>query len=389
MTDHCPVCGAGEPRGLLTLEDMPVLCNQLWPDRESARGAPRGDIVLALCGTCGHVWNRHFDPARMVYSPGYENALHHSPVFRRFAEDLADHLVRAHELPGRHVVEIGCGDGYMLDLLVARGAASATGFDPSMKGRRTPFAERAGVQIVPALFDERQLDRDFDIVICRHVLEHLEAPRALLAAIRGAIGDRDVPVYFEVPNAEWMMAANSIWDVIYEHVGYWSAASIGTAFHRAAFELTSVRTGYGGQFLMVEGRPRGPGSGPDAETPPDGTVALAERFRIAADRELAAWRARLGGLAGAAVVWGAGSKGITFANAMGAAGHGRIAAMVDLNPRKHGAFVPGAALEVVAPDALRVIRPDLVLVSNALYRDEIVRMLGEAGLTPEVEVIAG
>jgi len=388
MTARCPVCDGTAPQDVLTLEGMPVLCNQLWPDRAAACAAPAGDIALVRCETCGHVWNRSFDPGRMVYTTGYENALHHSPVFQAFAGDLAAHLVHAHGLTGRDVVEIGCGDGYMLDLMVAHGAATATGFDPSMADRHSPFAARAGVEIVPAHFDRTQLDRDFDIVLCRHVLEHLTGPGDLLAAIRAAVGDRDVPVYFEVPNAEWMMAAVSIWDVIYEHVGYWSVASITAAFVRAGFDPVSVRTGYGAQFLMVEARPRAPDAAPSVPAAPEKVAALADAFRMAAERELATWRARLQDLSGLAVIWGAGSKGITFANAMGPAGR-RLAAMVDLNPRKHGAFTPGAALEVVPPEALRDIRPDLVLVSNALYRDEIARTVRDMGLAPDIAVITG
>jgi SAM-dependent methyltransferase len=325
----------------------------------------------------------------MVYAPGYENALHHSPHFRAFAQDLAAGLVARHRLAGKAVVEIGCGDGHMLDLMVRNGAASATGFDPSMAGRTSPFAGE-NVTILPELFGPAHLDRPFDMILCRHVLEHLDRPMTLLHDIRAAIGPRDVPVYFEVPNAGWMLQAVSIWDVIYEHVGYWTAPALATAFRHAGFAPTAVTTGYDGQFLMIEARPTAPAPG-HIEPGGKDVARDADRFAAAAQAEIGLWRDRLTGAAPRAVIWGAGSKGISFANAVGsgAVGSGAVAALIDLNPRKHGLFAPGVGLPVLAPQALPGIRPDLILIANALYEPEIRAQVQSMGLAPDFDVIAG
>jgi SAM-dependent methyltransferase len=410
MSDHCPVCDAADPAPVFALCDVPVLCNQLWPDATAARSAACGDVELVRCKHCAMIWNRAFDAARMVYAPGYENALHFSPRFQTFAEDLAAGLVNRHALSGRHVVEIGCGDGHMLDLLVKNGVVTATGFDPSMAGKTTPFTARDGVAIIPEYFHPDHLARPFDAVICRHVLEHLDQPATLLHQIRAAIGDRDVLVYIEVPNAGWMLDTVSMWDVIYEHVGYWSAAPLSTLFRRAGLEPISVSTGYDGQFLMIEARAGTPapqflpdtgGTGAAARRDDrrrteytaangatGGIARAADIFAEAANGELDRWRTRLARLRGRAVIWGAGSKGITFANALGEAGTS-LAALIDLNPRKHSLFAPGVALPVLAPTALSTLRPDLVLISNALYRGEITTRLNAMGLAPDVEVISG
>jgi SAM-dependent methyltransferase len=387
LSTHCPVCNATELEPIFLLEAVPVICNQLWPDAESARDAPAGDVDLVACRACAFIWNRAFDPARMEYAPGYENALHFSPKFQAFAEDLAKGIVERFALRGRDVIEIGCGDGHMLALMAKNGAATATGFDPSMAGKETYFAAREGVEIVPEYFRSDQLDRPVDAILCRHVLEHLDTPLALVQDIRCAIGDRDVPVYFEVPNAGWMLDAVSMWDVIYEHVGYWTAPAITTLFRRAGFDPVSVKAGYGGQFLMVEARPAAPlADHVDADAA--SVLTAARAFGSAATRELDRWRERLSRMHGKAVIWGAGSKGITFANALGAAG-APLAALIDLNTRKHGLSAPGVALPVIAPDGLGDIAPALVLISNALYESEIREDVRRMGLTPDFAVVAG
>lgn len=394
-TRTCPLCGGHDLTMVFELKNVPVICNQLWPDAEAARAAPMCDVDLAMCQDCALISNVSFDEEKIAYAPGYENALHFSPRFQAFAEDLVAGLVARHDLKGKDVVELGCGDGHILSLMIKHGAGSATGFDPSMAGKRSEYMETPGVEILPEYFRSDQLDRPFDIVLCRHVLEHLPQPMMVLGEVRKAIGERDVPIYFETPNSEWMLGAFSMWDVIYEHVTYWSAPAYQALFRRAGFAPVSIEAAYGDQFMMAEGAPAAaqldflPSEDERARV-----RALAEAFGAKCTAELETWRARLAELAsqgGSAVIWGAGSKGITFSNAVStdAQAASAIGALVDVNARKHGLYAPGVGVPVVGPDALREIAPGLVLVSNELYLDEIKAMVGELGLSPDFAVIAG
>jgi FlaA1/EpsC-like NDP-sugar epimerase len=83
-----------------------------------------------------------------------------------------------------------------------------------------------------------------------------------------------------------------------------------------------------------------------------------------------------------AVVWGAGSKGVTFLNALQA--RDPIGHVVDINPRKQGMYVAGTGQQIVAPEFLKEARPDVVIVMNPVYEDEIRRWVGELGLTPDL-----
>jgi len=62
----------------------------------------------------------------------------------------------------------------------------------------------------------------------------------------------------------------------------------------------------------------------------------------------------------------------------------QIAAVVDINPGKQGSFLAGTGHEILAPEALREIRPDVVIVMNPIYRAEIERDLAQ--LSPRSEV---
>lgn len=383
---QCICCHGNDLEPIITCPSVPIVINALADDEAAARAAPTGDVALVACRTCGLVYNDAFDPARVDYVADYENPLHFSPSFQAFADRLVADLVRRHDLDGKSVVEIGCGDGYMLSRFLAAGVAKGIGFDPSMAGRTSPYAS-SGMSIVPDYFEPATVDVDYDMIVCRHVLEHLPDPQALLSRLREQIGDRSPAIYIEVPNAQWMLETTSIWDVIYEHVSYWTEPAIEALLRRCGFMPTHITHGYGGQFLMVEAVPTT--ADPNYRAPNVDTVLrTAQEFGKEAAERIGTWRQRLANHKGSAVVWGAGSKGITFANTIGRLDTGLVA-MTDLNPRKHGHCVPGAALPIVDPDTLGVIRPNLVLISNGLYEDEIRQRLAAQDLYPEIWVITG
>ena len=78
------------------------------------------------------------------------------------------------------------------------------------------------------------------------------------------------------------------------------------------------------------------------------------------------------------VVWGSGGKGITFLSSLPDAGI--IDYVVDVNPDRQQRYIPMTGQEIIGPHRLTEIRPDLVIVTNALYQDEIASQLRELGI---------
>jgi hypothetical protein len=78
------------------------------------------------------------------------------------------------------------------------------------------------------------------------------------------------------------------------------------------------------------------------------------------------------------VAWGTGGKGITFLNSFDT--RKRIPFVVDINPHRHNKFVPQSGQKTVSPDFLREYRPDVVVITNALYESEIRREIRALGI---------
>jgi threonine dehydrogenase-like Zn-dependent dehydrogenase len=79
------------------------------------------------------------------------------------------------------------------------------------------------------------------------------------------------------------------------------------------------------------------------------------------------------------VVWGAGTKGISFLNTVDA--QGVIEYVIDINPKKKGMFISGAGQEIMPVEFLKAYRPDFIIVMNANYEAEIREQLQEIGVS--------
>ena len=390
----CQVCGSHDVVVFFEQSNVPVICNQLLATEDAAKEAKLGDVSLGHCAHCGAIVNYAFDPDRLDYNASYDNALHFSNEFQKFADRLAARLIHSYNLEGEMVAEIGCGDGYFLRLLLERGIGSAIGYDPSMSsGRLEKLPQQDGLTIIPEAFGQQELPDTVMAVLCRHVLEHIPDPDPFLSAIRSTIGERSCVTYFEVPNARWMLESDSLWDVIYEHVTYWTPEALTFAMNRAGLHPFNVETDFTDQYLMVEASPAVP-TKPlelDHATTVQQTRQTAIAFGNSASRELQIWQERLSELSvagGKAVLWGGVSKGVTFLNTVPASAKS-IAAVIDVNDRKQGMYVSGTAHPITAPNDLAEIAPQLILVSNEIYLNEIKAMTAQMGLEPEFLTIAG
>lgn len=375
------------PEPVVTLPQLPVFCNALLANEADALAAPRGDLELCYSPETGYLWNRAFDPALVAYNPSYENSLHYSPRFVDFVTALADRLIARYGLRDRDLVEIGSGEGNFLALLCERGDNRGVGYDPSFDPARAKVRSSERMRIIQEYYP---VDRavQADLVLCQHVLEHVPDPAGLVAGVHASLSGGHTPVYFEVPDATYMVEQLAVWDLIYEHVSYFAAPTLQLVFERAGFEITELDRAFGDQYLHVEACP---GRGSAAADPDPAALAklteLVTTFGDHVERLRHRWTERLGELVdtGRVAVWGAGSKGVTFLNLVEPGR--RVRYVVDVNPNKAGLHVPGTGQMIVGPDDLTQDGVDAVVVMNPLYVDEIRDMLAGRGLHPAVVAV--
>jgi SAM-dependent methyltransferase len=366
----CPVCDSGNLLSSVLIDRLPVLCNELHADAASARRSETGRFDGCLCRDCGHFFNAAFDERKVRYTQCYDSSLDFSPRFVSFEDELARRLNASYDLAGKLIIDVGCGKGGFLRNVCSSSGARGVGFDKSFEQRSHNIT---GVRFVKNWFDETYAGEAPDLVACRHVLEHMAEPISFLRALNTHHSVRpDTVFYFEVPNALYTLRELGIWDLIYEHVSYFTPPSFRTALNIAGFEVVNAGTTFGEQFLYIEattGKPQTRAFSSDVLP----LEKLAGDFDKIYHSKISYWRdyiADRGPLSTA--VWGAGSKGVNFLNVV--PGASAMNAVIDLNPHKQGRYAPGTGTPIVPPADLVGRRISSVIVMNPVYYQEIVEM---------------
>lgn len=389
--NRCIACLAEGVQVFLEIPQAPVLCNLPADSPQEALRTPRRDIQLAFCPSCGHVFNLAFQADLVKYGEEYENSLFFSPFFQAEIQALADELIERYRLHGKRIVEIGCGQGDFLKLLVAKGRNTGIGFDPAYV--RTPgdsFAD-SRLEFIRDYYSNQYVVTRVDFLFSRRVLEHIADPRAFLAMVHRSMGSGSrTAVFFEVPNGLFMLRDLSVWDILYEYRSYFTAHSMARLLTETGFQVCRVAEAYAGQFLRVEAIPASAPQGGSVDT--EDTLAqmqgyverLADHYRARVEK----WR-EIGRAASAdgrsIAVWGGGSKGVTFVNKM--RDDVAVEFVIDVNPRKWGKYLTGTGHQIVPPVHLAQICPDIVIVMNPIYEAEIRTTLRELEIDAQPELM--
>lgn len=337
-------------RELYRIEQLPVFQNRMYETSVEAQNCPRGDVRLVQNTATGLIYNADFWPELLDYDENYQNEQAVSPLFREHLDRVAGIVERTMGRKG--LIEVGCGKGFFLETLAARGVEIA-GFDPAYEGsnplvRRHAFAPGVGMSAHG--------------LILRHVLEHMADPFSFLEQLRAANGGQGL-IYVEVPCFDWIVAHRAWFDVFYEHVNYFRLRDFSRMFSRI------VESGhlFGGQYLYVIAdlaslrKPKAD-AGDAASLPDDfqrGVVSDIDGSPVA--------------------VWGGASKGVIFSLLRSRLGQ-PVDIVIDINPAKQGKYLPATGIKVCSPAEGLAVLPTgaTIYVMNSNYLEEVKQMSNNA-----------
>ncbi len=386
---QCPVCLSLETEVFFEALQVPMRPDLLWQEREDALSAPKGDIQLAFCEVCGHVFNMAYNPDLVKYNQWYENSLHFSSRFQGYTRSVADRLMESYDLNRKDIVEIGFGQGNFLELLCELGDNRGIGFDPGYPDDPSMAAGRQRVTFVQGIPAEQYTRYQADLICCRKMLEQIFKPREFVSMLRRSIGDkRETLGFFEVPNGLSMLRSSSIWQARYGRYSYFSSSSLIFLFSNSGFEVLDQREELDGNILTIDIRPRDDTSS-EARQPEGGTLAALKQdvttFNKLFEEKTTFWRSKLVESKSAGkkiVLWGAGVKGINFLNMFKLGDE--IQHVVDNDWRKRDLYVAGTGHRIVSPGLLRGLHPDIVIIVNPRYESEIRQQISAMDMNPEV-----
>lgn len=314
------------------------------------------------------VENDAFDSRLIDYSEDYQNSQAYSNKFKEHMKSVLS-LLKLEAKQDSLIVEVGCGKGDFVEMVQADGFFKIQGFDASFEGNNSAI-------------EKRYLNKNdrikADLVVLRHVLEHLPNPYNFLLMLKEVF--KNSKIYIEVPNYDWIIDNKTYFDITYEHVNYFSQKSL-----RKLFKKSSTRHGllFDDQYQYVV-------ADLSSLNHEFSELYESENWEFISFRDLFPYlRAdieRLDALAkGCCVyIWGAATKGCLFLAHCKNYNRliDKVQSAIDQNPHKRGKFLPGSLVKIKSKEEfLETVKENaLLIVSNPAYKDEIVAELNAAGL---------
>jgi len=387
---HCRFCRTPLVHTFVDLGLQPLANSNLTRDQLEAGAERRYPLHARVCHACFLVQVDDAVPAEAIFDQDYAYFSSFSPSWvahaRRYAEAMAERLKLG---PDSLVVEIASNDGYLLQHFVEIGVP-VLGIEPAAN---TAEAARArGVATEVAFFNEEAaIDLaargvQADLIAANNVLAHVPDISAFAAGFRHVLKPDGV-LTFEFPHLLNLIELVQFDTIYHEHFSYLSLLAVERVLRANGlrpFDVELLPT-HGGSLRLfcchldsaqaesaalaaLRAREAAAGLG-RIDTYLDFTPKV-EAVRDSFRSYLAAGKAEGRRIA----AYGAAAKGNTFLNYCGATADDIVAAF-DLNPAKQGRFLPGTHAPILAPDQIREVRPDDVLILPWNLKDEIMQQL--------------
>jgi len=382
VASTCPACGHHVAAPFYFGGKQP-LATLGWPKTaEEALGMPALPLDFVRCTACGHVFNASFDYKQVPYSEMPNLMFNRGSLWSNFLQTIGGQILRRLP-PSPVVVEIGYGDGSFLDMLSKRCTQGRfIGFDP----HGAPPPEGARIELRRELFQPavHLAATKPDLIISRHVLEHLSDPLSFVQhlAVTAACLDRRPLMYLEVPCIDRALETGRTADFYYEHNSHFTTASFCRMLDRSGARLQTLGHGYDGEvvyaFVQLEAR---------RESVRNGLAALSFLTQAREAKEnVAAQLTALHRSAKRVAIWGGTGKSAAFIHAHRVDAE-RFPIVVDSDAAKAGTFVPGTGQRIRFRDWLLESPVDVIVIPCQWRAADIAREIRKHGIRYETILI--
>jgi hypothetical protein len=348
-------------------------------------------LRLKVCATCWLVQTEDYAAANEFFSADYAYFSSVSQSWLTHAARYVEMITRRLSLGSQSfVIEIASNDGYLLRNFVAN-KIPCLGIEPTASTAQA--AEALGIPTRREFFGEALAQRlvsegrSADLILGNNVYAHVPDINDFTRGLRTALKPGGT-ITLEFPHLMRLIEESQFDTVYHEHFSYLSLTTVRRIFEAAGLRVFDVEElGTHGGSLRVYGchetdsRPPSPAVlAVLAEEKRRGLTSLEiySSFQSRADLVKDAMVSFLIAQkrAGKSVAaYGAAAKGCTLLN-YGGVKPDLLPFVCDAAASKQGRFLPGSHIPILAPEALRERKPDIVLILPWNIADEVARSHG-------------
>ena len=354
-----------------------------WAESEAeAKSVQSFKQEYIQCLNCSHVWNHLFDWEHVPYGNKPNKMYNNGSQWKKHIEYLQGWL--SDRIPDNPtVVDIGCGDGSFLISMADHyiGKGQFHGFDPSGDVDPNQSAIMFSRSLYMPLEDTPKYKPD--LIVMRHVIEHLTAPSSFLHSLAwGASGyEKPTYLYCEVPCIDRVFQTGRLADFYYEHPSQFTTTSF-TRMLKTAGKIVDIHHSYDGEVIcgLVELSPS------DEQAI---TNKKADIYFSSISHSIDQIRQDLSEIieSGRSVaIWGGTGKCASFMHHYNITNQD-ISTVVDSDERKWGTYVPGVGQEIKKPSYLLGNYTEVLIVPTQWRAQDILIEADSMGLSFEQVLI--
>lgn len=371
--NSCILCGAalsGEP--LIGIDNMPAAAQNL-PSPEDAETEHGIQVRLCHCPSCGLV---QLDNEPVGYYRDVIRSGGWSTTMDRLRRSQYDAWIPAMGLEGKKILEAGCGQGEFLSILADYPVRA---FGMEHKADLCEKAEKLGLTVecaYPETADQKFSNAPFDGFTSFNFLEHQPDPVRYLTAIANNLTEDGVGLV-TVPSFEYILEENSFYELIPDHLAYFTEASLTQLMEKCGFSvLKKERINRDTISVWVKKKTAGEASDAvHAAVDPRPDVSGLIRRKTDIEDEVHALLERLIKEGKTAAVWGASHQGFTLCAVADL--KDRVRYIIDSAPFKQGKIAPASHISIISPNEAAKDPVDMILIIAPGYTDEIAGVIRE------------
>ncbi len=357
----CIIC-KGKLEKLLELKNMPATAQDI-PTGDNLSADKGMDIALCSCLSCGLV---QLDTPAVSYYRDVIRASAYSTTMEALRRKQYEEFISLCRLEGEKILELGCGGGEFLRIL-ADYPVRAYGVEHNAD--LVKKAREAGLQVwrdFPESGEHCFAEAPFKAFTSFNFLEHQPEPLNYLRAIYHNL-EEEAYGLLTVPSFEYILEQESFYEIIPDHIAYYTMDSLKTLLSNAGFRvLKEERINRDTLSVIVQKKIR-----------PEITPLLRQKEEI--QKQVYALTESFTGQGRKLAVWGASHQGFTLCATLHL--QDKIACIIDSAPFKQGKYAPASHIPIVSPaeagrmdlDAILIVAPGYTAEIAALIRRDFAR----------------
>ena len=355
MRNQCIVCGAPLfEKKLLVCNHMPKAA-QHFPDETSAMSDQPIDFNLMQCSGCGLV-QLDVEPVEyyrdVIRSGGYSTTMH------QLRHEQYERFLHMCPMEGKRIIEVGCGQGEFLRIWREdRFPVKAYGIEHDKKLVELAQRDNLNVDVGFAENEETVIEgAPFEGFCSFNFLEHQPAPNGMLRCVYNNLKDEAYGL-ITVPSWEYIVEQQSYYELIRDHIAYYSKESFCFLLEKNGFRVISCREVNRDTWEAIVEKKRLQ----DVSAMRENRQALKNQV----DTLLETLKAQGKRLA----IWGASHQGLTILSSMDL--QTKVAYVIDSAPFKQGRLTIGSHIPIVPPAYINENQVDAILIIAPGYTEEI------------------